>query len=78
MKKKVYLTYPKDLVKDALIYEAGKRFNVVTNIRQATISDEIGLVALELEGSSVDVDKAINFFVEKGIKVEPIEMDIIE
>lgn len=78
MKKKIYLTYPKDLVKEALIYEAGKRFNVVTNIRQASISDEIGLVALELEGNGVDVDKAINFFVEKGIKVEPIEMDIIE
>ena len=78
MKKKVYLTYPKDLVKEALIYEAGKRFNVVTNIRQATVSDEIGLVALELEGQNSDVDKAINFFIEKGVKVEPIEMDIIE
>jgi len=78
LKKKIYLTYPKDLVKEALIYEAGKRFNVVTNIRQASISDEIGLVALELEGNGVDVDKAINFFVEKGVKVEPIEMDIIE
>ena len=78
MKKKVYLTYPKDLVKESLIYEAGKRFNVVTNIRQATVSNEIGLVALELEGQGVDVEKAINFFVEKGVKVEPIEMDIIE
>ncbi len=78
MKKKVYLTYPKELVKEPLLFQAGHLFKVVTNIRQATVSDKIGLVALELEGEPEDIDKAINFLVEKGVKVEPIELDIIE
>ena len=78
MKKRIYLTYPKEAIKEPLIYEAGKRFGVVTNIRQATISETIGLVALELDGTSEDIDKAIDYFTEKGVKVEPIELDIIE
>ena len=55
-----------------------KRFDVVTNIRQASISEEIGLVALELDGPEEEVKKAIEFFSEHGVKVEPIELDIIE
>ncbi len=78
MKKRVYLTYPKELIKEPLIYEVGQRFRVVTNIRQACVSDTIGLVALELEGSEEEIDKAIQFFTDKGVKVEPIELDIIE
>lgn len=78
MQKRIYLTYPREAVKEPLIYEAGKRFGVVTNIRQATISDTIGLVALELDGAPEDIDKAIEYFIEKGVKVEPIELDIIE
>jgi len=78
LKRRVYLTYPKELIKEPLIYEVGQRFRVVTNIRQACVSDTIGLVALELEGSEEEIDKAIQFFTDKGVKVEPIELDIIE
>ena len=78
MKKMVYLTYPKEPVKEPLLYNVGKLLDVVTNIRQATVSDTIGLVALELEGEDDQIEKAIKYFVEKGVKVEPIELDIIE
>ncbi len=78
MKKKIYLTYPKEQIKEPLIYDAGKLFSVVTNIRQATISETIGLVALELEGTDEAIEKTIAYFTEKGVKVEPIELDIIE
>ncbi len=78
MKKKVYLTYPKELVKEPILYQVGRLFKVVTNIRQATVSDKIGLVALELEGEPSEIDKAVSFLVGKGVKVEPIELDIIE
>lgn len=78
MKKRIYLTYPKDQVKEPLIYEVGRLYKVKTNIRQATVSETIGLVALELDGDPGDIDKAIEYFTEKGVKVEPIELDIIE
>ncbi|MCL4872828.1 FeS-binding protein [bacterium] len=78
MKKRVYLTYPKEQVKEPLLYHVGRKFEVVTNIRQATVSDKIGLVALELEGEPEEIEKAIQYLIEKGVKVEPIELDIIE
>ncbi len=78
MKRRVYLTYPKDQVKEPLLYQVCKKFDVVTNIRQASVSDKIGLVALELDGESEEIEKAIQYFIDKGVKVEPIELDIIE
>lgn len=78
MKKRIYLTYPKEQVKEPLLYYVGKQFNVVTNIRQASVSDKIGLVALELDGEPDEIEKAIKYFIEKGVKVEPIELDVIE
>lgn len=78
MKKRIYLTYPKELIKEPLIYQVGKIYKVATNIRQATVSESIGLVALELDGEAQEIEKAINYFIEKGVKVEPIELDVIE
>ncbi|MEE8185357.1 MAG: NIL domain-containing protein [Thermodesulfobacteriota bacterium] len=78
MKKRVYLTYPVKLIKEPLIYKVSQLYDVVTNIRQATVSEKIGLVALELEGEPEEIEKAINFFVDKGVKVEPIELDVVE
>jgi ABC-type methionine transport system ATPase subunit len=78
LKKRVYLTYPKEQVKEPLLYQVGKNFEVVTNIRQASVSDKLGLVALELDGEPEEIEKAIQFLVDKGVKVEPIELDIIE
>ncbi len=78
MKKKVYLTYPPERVREPLLCECVRRFNVVTNIRQASVTDKIGIVALELEGEPTEIEKAMDFFTENGVKVEPIEMNIIE
>ncbi|MBI2368929.1 MAG: NIL domain-containing protein [Deltaproteobacteria bacterium] len=74
----MYLTYPVELIREPLIYQVGHRYRVVTNIRQASVSDQIGLVALELEGEPEEVEKAIAFFRDRGVKVEPVELNVIE
>ncbi len=78
IKKKVYLTFPPKQCKEPLIYLAGHKFKIITNIRGANISDEIGIVALEMEGVSTEIEKAMKYFQTNGLKVEPIEMDVIE
>ncbi|MBI5327400.1 MAG: FeS-binding protein [Deltaproteobacteria bacterium] len=78
MKKRYYLTYPPELIKEPVIYQVGKLYKVVTNIRQSSISDKLGLVALELEGEAGEIDKAVKFLSNKGVKVEPIELDVVE
>jgi ABC-type methionine transport system ATPase subunit len=78
VRQKVYLTYPAHLIKEPLIYEVGHRFAVVTNIRGANVSETMGLVALELDGTQDEVDRAIAWFRERGVTVEPIEKNVIE
>ena len=77
-KKKVWLTFPSDLVDKPLIWEVAQKFMVVTNIRQASISKEIGLVGLELSGEAEEVQRAIDFFIKNGVSVEPIELNVVE
>ncbi|OGP63869.1 MAG: hypothetical protein A3K22_02505 [Deltaproteobacteria bacterium RBG_16_42_7] len=78
MKKRFYLTYPPELIKEPLIYQVIKSYEVVVSIRQANISDKLGLMALELEGEAAEIDKAVQFLSGKGVTVEPIELDVIE
>jgi len=78
LRRKFWLTFPKELVDRPLIWEVGQKFNVVTNIRQASVSKDIGIVGLELSGDEEEVHKAVDFFTESGVSVEPIELDVVE
>jgi len=78
MSKKVYLTFPKDLIQEPVIYRLGHTFQVVTNIRTASVSEEIGLVGLELIGTAEEIEKAIQYLRDLGVIVEPIEKSIVE
>ena len=78
VREKVYLTYPPKLLKEPIIYQLGHKFRVVTNIRGANISAEVGLVALEIDGEQAEVTAAIQWLSELGVRVEPIEKNVIE
>ncbi len=78
MKRKVYLTFPRGLIKEPLIYQVGHKYEVVTNIRSASITQELGLVGLEFEGEESEIRAAMKFLEEKGVKVEPVAMDVME
>ena len=75
---KFYLTYPKGLVKEPLIYQMSKKFDLVFNVRSASVSEEIGIIALELDGVQDEIDTAVAWFREHGVTVEPIEKNVIE
>jgi ABC-type methionine transport system ATPase subunit len=70
--------YPARLITRPIVYEIGKEFAVVTNIRQASVTEEIGIVSLELDGDREEIKKAINWLEEQGVKVEPVEINTIE
>jgi len=70
--------YPAKLITRPLLWELGKEFQVVTNVRQASMTDEIGLVSLSLEGERAEIKKAISWLEKLGVKVEPVEINTIE
>jgi len=70
--------YPPKLIKKPFIWEVGHKFKVVTNIRQASVTDEIGIVCLELDGPRDKVKAAIKWLETHGVNVEPVEISVIE
>ncbi len=76
--ERFYLTYSQEKIKEPIIYQVGRKFRVVTNIRSASISDHIGIVGLELDGEQSEIDAAVKWIAAQGVKVEPIEKNVIE
>lgn len=76
--QRLWLMYPPRLIKKPFIWEVGRKFKVVTNIRQASVTDEIGIVCLELNGARSEVDAAIKWLEKSGVNVEPVEIGVIE
>ncbi len=75
---RLWLMYPARLITRPIVYELAKEFEVVTNVRQASVTDEIGLVSLELDGERDEIKKAIAWLEDLGVKVEPVEIQTIE
>ena len=78
MQTRLWLMFQPRLVTQPVVYELGRKFNVVTNIRQATVNEEIGLLSVELDGERPVIEQAIAWLEEIGVKVEPIEINTIE
>ncbi len=78
MRLRVYLTFDESTVREPLIWKLAKEFDVVTNIRTAEVKDHMGLVGLEIDGEDAVVESATEWLAEQGVKVAPIEQDVIE
>ena len=69
---------PSKLITRPILWELGKKFEVVPNLRQASVTDEIGIVCLEIEGKRSEIKNAIKWLESLGVSVEPIEINVIE
>lgn len=76
--QRLWLMYPPRLIRKPLLWQLGQKFKVVTNIRQASVTDEIGIVCLEIDGKRGEVKGAIKWLEKIGVKVEPVEINVIE
>jgi hypothetical protein len=77
-KKRVKFTFPKDLITDPVIYELGKKFDIVTNIRRADVREDMGWVVLELEGGEDEITRGLEWVTGTGVRVDPVSGDVIE
>jgi len=76
-RKQVTLIFPQHLIKEPVIYMMAKEYDVVPNIRRAKVTESVGEVTLELEGSEDGLKKAVVFLEKKGVKVEPVVGDVV-
>ena len=78
IKRGIMFTFPTELIKEPIIYNLAQQFKVATNIRRADIDGDRGWVILELDGEEKDVEEAIAWVTDKGVRVDPVIGDIVE
>jgi ABC-type methionine transport system ATPase subunit len=78
--KRCWFTFPtRTQVEQPIIWQMSRKYpNVSFDIRQASIQNEIGIMAVLLTGSEAEVTAAIEFLRSKGVTVEPIEKSVVE
>jgi hypothetical protein len=76
--QRLWLMYPIKQITNPVVWELSRKFPVVTNVRQASVTDEIGIVCLEISGPEKSVKAGIQWLEKIGIKVEPVEIGVIE
>ena len=78
--KRCWFTFPtRTQVEQPIIWQMSRKFpDVSFDIRQASVQNEIGIMAVLLSGEERDVNGAIAFLRSKGVTVEPIEKSVVE
>ena len=69
--RKYFCTFPQHLISEPIIsHTLGARFGVIPNIRAASITDTLALVAVEIEGEDGAIEQSVVYLRERGVKVE--------
>lgn len=78
--RRCWFTFPtRSQVEQPIIWQMSRTYpDVSFDIRQASVQNEIGIMAVLLEGPEADVNGAIEFLRSKGVMVEPIEKSVVE
>lgn len=77
-RRRLKLIFGPELVKEPVIYQLGRKFEIVTNIRRADVSKDQGWVLLEVSGEADELDRGVAYLESRGVKVEPAEGDLVE
>ncbi|WP_428938922.1 NIL domain-containing protein [Fontivita pretiosa] len=78
--RRCWFTFPtRAQVEQPIIWQMSRKFpDVVFDIRQASVQNEIGIMAVLLSGKKEEVLAAMEFLRSKGVTVEPIEKSVVE
>lgn len=72
-RRRLHCSFPQRLIKEPLLYNLGRNFSVVPNIRKAEVDAELAVMVLELEGEPEALDSAVKWLREKGANVEVLD-----
>ena len=78
--KRCWFTFPtRTQVEKPIIWQMSRKVPEVSfDIRQASVNNEMGIMAVLLTGAPDDVQGAIDFLRSSGVTVEPIEKSVVE
>ena len=74
--RKFFCTFPQNLIAEPIVsHTLGEKFGVIPNIRAASITDSVALVAVEIEGEEEAIELSVDYMRERGVHVEEITDD---
>ena len=72
--RRCWLTFEAGRQKEPCLWRMSRRYpDVMFDIRQASVQKEIGIMAVLFEGDEPEVQGALDYLVELGVKVDPVE-----
>ena len=77
-KQRVKFTFTGALVKEPIIYNLGRDFKIVTNIRRADVQEDLGWVVLELDGDESEIKRGLEWVSSTGVRIDPVRGDVID
>ncbi|HUZ19021.1 MAG TPA: NIL domain-containing protein [Acidimicrobiales bacterium] len=77
MSVRVRLVFPEALVREPVLARLARSFDVQPNIRRASVDEDSGWIVCELEGNGADVERALAWLAETGVRVELLG-DVVE
>jgi hypothetical protein len=63
----VEITSRASTTSEPIVWRLGKLFNVVTNIRSARVTSSYGVISLDIEGSTGEIEQALNYLRARGL-----------
>lgn len=76
--QRLWLTFDATVSQKPLLCQMTRKFDVVFNIRNASVTKEVGVLGLSFEGDRQVIKEAIAWLEGQGVQVEPVEINTIE
>lgn len=70
---RVKLTFPEELITQPVLGRMVRTFDVLPNIRRASVEERVGWIVCELDGPRDAVEQAVTWLSEQGVEVELLD-----
>ncbi|MGH9163891.1 MAG: NIL domain-containing protein [Acidimicrobiales bacterium] len=74
---RVRLTFPEQLITEPVVARMVREFDVMPNIRRASVDETVGWIICELDGDHDAVERAIAWLRDLGVEVDRLG-DVVE
>jgi ABC-type methionine transport system ATPase subunit len=73
VRKRYRLTYPLGMLDKPILHTLIRRFDILTNIRSANVSDAEGWLIVDMEGEEAEVDAGLAWAKSQGLQVTVVQ-----
>ena len=72
--RRCWLTFEGGRQEEPCLWKMSRKFpEVMFDIRQASVQKDIGIMAVLFTGDGDEIQAALDYLIEQGVKVDPVE-----